>query len=86
MKKIFLFTFDLLYWFIISLPKQDELRDKFNDKLNLGIFDVPKSLRFIIHPLLLCLRTFGVSWFFKNIVSSRYFFLKITPLNTQSSF
>ncbi|PZT47403.1 hypothetical protein B6S12_09210 [Helicobacter valdiviensis] len=63
MRKLKLFTFDLLYHFIISTSQSDELRYKQDYKSNL----FPLYVR-IFHPLLLCLRTLSVSKFFENIV------------------
>ena len=79
MKKKEIFTHHLLYFFIISPSQLDGLRDKLNESFSLGI--LPNLFRFK-HPLLLCVRAYGASWFFENVVcSSRYFFLKfITPL------
>lgn len=71
MKNFSLFTFDLLFCFIISSSQWDELRDKLDTMLSLGFLQ-----RKAFHPLLLCLRTLSVSKFFEIIVNTSGHFPK----------
>lgn len=70
-EKKFLFTFDLLFFFIIPQSQRDELRGRF---VNL------QESRNVFHPLLLCLRTLILSKFFENIEASGRFPKFFKPL------